>query len=66
MSYTCSECHRPVGLMVGRSGEPEPYWCPRAQRMAQAQLRVRRHTRPPTQVAKQDVLRQLRIAKIET
>ena len=46
MMYTCSECHRPVGLMADMEGNPVMYKCPRTGRVAQPQHPIKRTTPP--------------------
>jgi hypothetical protein len=42
-NYQCSECLRPIGLMVDEKGKPEIFLCPHTGRPAETQPRgVRR------------------------
>ncbi len=36
MMYRCSVCRRPVGAMLDREGQPEPFLCPYAHKIAEA------------------------------
>jgi len=57
----CSECGRPVGLFADKDGKPRPFRCPHTGRLAQPQVPIRRKTPKMTQVAREDVMRQLRL-----
>ena len=59
--YKCSECGRPVGLFLDRDGNPRPYKCPYTDRLAEPQMPIRRKVPKMTQVAREDVLRQLKL-----
>ena len=37
LSYKCSECGRPIGLLLDRDNRPTTYYCPHAKRHARAQ-----------------------------
>lgn len=36
VTYRCSVCHKPVGPMLDKKGQPEPFRCPHAGRVATA------------------------------
>jgi DNA-directed RNA polymerase subunit RPC12/RpoP len=36
VTYRCSACHKPVGPMLDKKGQPEPFRCPHSGRIAEA------------------------------
>ena len=44
MNYVCSECAKPVGLMVDGAGHPQPFRCVHTRRGAEPQVPMRRST----------------------